>query len=124
MLWRPLPKGESAWRENSLTVVELRETVYSASLVFSTASCGCEKTSLLETSQSASSTLAAASTNDFAPQNVQIPNLSQKETPPVWVVFLFGRGRRIRTLTDGFGDRCATIDTIPLSILGGLTSVM
>ena len=26
----------------------------------------------------------------------------------------FGRGRRIRTLTGGFGDRCATIDTIPL----------
>ncbi len=28
--------------------------------------------------------------------------------------FYFGRGRRIRTLTSGFGDRCATIDTIPL----------
>ena len=27
---------------------------------------------------------------------------------------LFGRGRRIRTLTSGFGDRCATINTIPL----------
>lgn len=28
--------------------------------------------------------------------------------------FYFGRGRRTRTLTGGFGDRCATIDTIPL----------
>ncbi len=28
----------------------------------------------------------------------------------------FGRGRRTRTLTNGFGDRCATIDTIPLYI--------
>ncbi len=28
---------------------------------------------------------------------------------------MFGRGRRTRTLTGGFGDRCATIDTIPLS---------
>ena len=28
--------------------------------------------------------------------------------------FRFGRGRRTRTLTNGFGDRCATIDTIPL----------
>ena len=27
----------------------------------------------------------------------------------------FGRGRRIRTLTGGFGDRCATINTIPLN---------
>ncbi len=31
-------------------------------------------------------------------------------------VFAYGRGRRIRTLTGGFGDRCATIDTIPLNI--------
>ena len=30
--------------------------------------------------------------------------------------FLFGRGRRTRTLTGGFGDRCATIDTIPLNL--------
>ena len=29
-------------------------------------------------------------------------------------VFSYGRGRRIRTLTGGFGDRCATINTIPL----------
>lgn len=28
----------------------------------------------------------------------------------------FGRGRRTRTLTRGFGDRHATIDTIPLNI--------
>ena len=28
---------------------------------------------------------------------------------------IFGRGRRTRTLTNGFGDRCATIDTIPLN---------
>ena len=28
----------------------------------------------------------------------------------------FGRGRRIRTLTGGFGDRCATINTIPLKV--------
>ncbi len=28
----------------------------------------------------------------------------------------FGRGRRTRTLTNGFGDRCATIDTIPLFV--------
>ena len=27
----------------------------------------------------------------------------------------FGRGRRTRTLTGGFGDRCATINTIPLN---------
>ncbi len=26
----------------------------------------------------------------------------------------FGRGTRIRTRTNGFGDRCAAIDTIPL----------
>ena len=26
-----------------------------------------------------------------------------------------GRGSRIRTHTGGFGDRCATIDTIPLN---------
>ena len=31
--------------------------------------------------------------------------------------FLTGRGRRIRTLTNGFGDRCATIDTIPLYLI-------
>ena len=30
------------------------------------------------------------------------------------VVDMNGRGRRTRTLTNGFGDRCATIDTIPL----------
>ena len=30
--------------------------------------------------------------------------------------FHCGRGRRIRTLTGGFGDRCATINTIPLCI--------
>lgn len=29
----------------------------------------------------------------------------------------YGRGRRIRTLTGGFGDRCATIDTIPLKTI-------
>ena len=29
----------------------------------------------------------------------------------------FGRGSRIRTHTGGFGDRCATIDTIPLKEL-------
>ena len=28
-----------------------------------------------------------------------------------------GRGRRTRTLTNGFGDRCATIDTIPLFLI-------
>ena len=28
--------------------------------------------------------------------------------------FQSGRGSRIRTHTGGFGDRCATIDTIPL----------
>ena len=33
-----------------------------------------------------------------------------------------GRGRRIRTLTGGFGDRCATINTIPLNILTTLIS--
>ena len=27
----------------------------------------------------------------------------------------FGRGSRTRTHTGGFGDRCATIDTIPLN---------
>lgn len=27
---------------------------------------------------------------------------------------VYGRGRRTRTLTGGFGDRCATINTIPL----------
>ena len=30
-------------------------------------------------------------------------------------LFSYGRGSRIRTHTGGFGDRCATIDTIPLS---------
>lgn len=29
-------------------------------------------------------------------------------------IFIDGRGNRIRTRTDGFGDRYATIDTIPL----------
>ena len=34
----------------------------------------------------------------------------------IYIVLLYGRGRRIRTLTGGFGDRCATIDTIPLCV--------
>ena len=29
---------------------------------------------------------------------------------------VYGRGRRTRTLTGGFGDRCATINTIPLNV--------
>ena len=29
--------------------------------------------------------------------------------------FFVGRGSRIRTHTSGFGDRCATINTIPLN---------
>ena len=28
----------------------------------------------------------------------------------------YGRGSRIRTHTGGFGDRCATINTIPLYV--------
>ena len=35
-------------------------------------------------------------------------------TPQIWSFFTSGRGRRTRTLPNGFGDRHATTDTIPL----------
>ena len=45
---------------------------------------------------------------------VQALNTNKKYTNHKSGLCIFGRGRRTRTLTNGFGDRCATIDTIHL----------
>ena len=49
-----------------------------------------------------------------------IKNIIKEKNNSDFSLLFFGRGRRTRTLTNGFGDRCATIDTIPLFKINSL----